>query len=418
MQLTSPVAGRNAAALLALATSRLLGAPEAQALDLTGLSVEQATLVYQEQGRVNIVEPVLHLRLPLPGERALGMRYGFDSMSGASPNGAAPAATLQTFTSASGRGYSAAPGELPVREFRDQRHAVGLDWEQPLTRTLRLDAGLSGSFEMDYRSLGASATLSQDLNQRLTTLTMGLSLSQDRLRPKGGVPEPLGDYQDRVSTGDAASKQIRDGLVGITQVMNRRWLTQLNLGAGRDRGWLTDPYKGISLVDDAGAPVSWLNESRPASRTRWTLFWANAVHLGRDVLHADLRRYQDSWGVRATTADLQYWWKPEAAPGLRVRPELRWSLQSRADGYAHSWPATQALPEHLTADARLAGMTSWTLALRLDLPAADWGQLWIKPAWMRQRFDLSPAPLGAQHGLDLTPDLRAWMVTLGYRTTL
>ena len=427
MQLTRASRSRatrvaGSAGLLALAVGRLLGAPTAAALDVHGITIDQATLIYQEQGRIGVVEPVVALRLPLPGEQSLGLRYGFDAMSGASPNGTTPTITAHTYTSPSGRQYTVAQGELPVRSFRDQRHALGLDWERPLTRALKLSAGLNGSFETDYRSLGASLSFSQDVNQKLTTLSLGLSLSEDRLVPRGGVPLPLGDYQSRVILSDTESKHIRDVLVGVAQVMNRRWLTQLNLGYGRDQGYLTDPYKGVSLLDGQGEPVTWVSEGRPGSRTRATLFWGNALHLGRDVVHADYRRYQDNWGVQSNTFTLQYWWKPEAGlPGLRVRPELRVSTQRKADCYAHSMLQSEyeaQAPSTLTADSRLAGMQSVGASLRLDLPAADWGQLWIKPMWMNEHFALFPDAVGAQHSVDLVPDLQVWMVTIGFRTTL
>lgn len=426
MQLT--LQPRSATAVLALAVTRLLAAPAASAAGLDGLSVEQATLVYQEQGRIAVVEPVLQLRLPLPGEQSLGLRYGFDAMSGASPNGRAPAVTWQTFTTPSGHTRTTAAGNLPTNEFRDQRHSVALDWERPLGHTLRLTSGANASFETDYRSLGASLSAALDLNQRLTTLTLGASFSEDRVEPKGGIKAPLELDRDAPATASAEAKHIVDGLVGLTQVMNRHWLTTLNLGLGRDGGYLTDPYKVVSLVDGQGQPVMETGnrplaagESRPDSRTRSTLYWGNAIHLGRDVLHADLRHYRDDWGVTANTVDLQLWMKPQGLPGWRFRPQLRWSGQGRADFYVHSISQTafaEGPPRHLSADSRLADMTSWTAALRVDLPASRWGQLWVKPAWMTQRYDLAPAPVGVQADVDLVPDLNVWMLTLGFRTTL
>jgi hypothetical protein len=385
-------------------------------------------LIYQETGRISVVEPVVQLHLPLKGEQSVGLRYGFDAMSGASPNGAAPTIMHQTFTSPSGNHYTTANGDLPVRSFRDQRHAVSLDYERPLTRTLKLTAGVNGSFESDYRSLGASASFSQDLNQRLTTVTFGFSVSEDLVAPMDGLQVPLEPYQAARQAADTGNKHIRDALIGVSQVMNRHWLTQFNLGVGHDAGYMTDPYKGVSLVDAAGQPVMqgthprMVNEGRPDSRTRWTVFWGNAIHLGRDVLHADYRRYQDDWGVASNTLDLQYYWKPELGlPGLRVRPQLRYSDQTRADCYAHSMLESDFViqnPQYLSSDSRLAGMSSWTYSLRVDLPEADWGQLWLKPAMMSQRFDLSPDPVGAQRDIDLVPDLKVWMLTLGISTTL
>lgn len=418
------------AALLGAAVARLLGTPVAHAVDLGGLQVEQATLVYKEQGRVGVVEPVVQLHLPLPGEKRLGLRCGFDAMSGASPNGATPTVTHQTFTSPSGHRYTTAEGALPVRSFRDQRHALALDWEQPLTRTLGISAGCNASFETDYLSLGASLSLRQDLNQRLSTLTLGASFSEDQVKPDGGLQEGLETYQD-APTGDAAgAKHIQDVLVGWTQVMNRHWLTQVNVGLGWDAGTMSDPYKGITLVDAEGQPVMsgsrpcMVNERRPATRARRTLFWGNALHMGRDVLHADYRLYQDDGGVQAHTADLSYWWKPQSGmPGLRLRPQLRYSHQSKADYYAHSMlaatfdnPGTR--PSHLSSDSRLAANDSWTFSVRLDLPEADWGRVWIKPAYMVQRFTVDPAAVGVQGDIDLVPDLNVWMLTLGLGTRL
>jgi len=417
-----------AATALALAVARLLAVPPAPAAGLDGLSVEQATLVYQEQGRIAVVEPVLQLRLPLPGEQSLGLRYGFDAMSGASPNGLAPATHHQTVTAPSGHTRTTESGDRPTLPFYDQRHAFALDWERPLGRLLKLTGGANASFETDYRSLGASLSAALDLNQRLTTLTLGASFNEDLVEPQGGIQAPLGLERDGTAVASSKAKHIADGLVGVTQVMNRRWLTTVNLGLGKDTGYLTDPYKVISLVDADGLPVMesgerplMANESRPESRTRSTLYWGNAIHLGRDVLHADLRHYRDDWGVRANTVDLQLWMKPEGLPGWRFRPQLRWSGQGRADFYVHSigQAAFEAdPPRHLSADSRLAGLTSWTAALRVDLPASRWGQLWFKPAWMTQRFALNPSPVGVQADVDLAPDLHVWMFTLGFRTTL
>jgi len=418
------------AALLGAALTRLLGSPAAQALDVRGLEVEQATLVYQEAGRIGVVEPVLHLALPLPGERRVGLRYGFDAMSGASPNGATPTVTHQTFTSPSGNRYTTASGDLPVRSFRDQRHALSLDWESPITHTLKVSAGLNASFESDYRSLGASLNLSQDLNQRLSTLTAGLSFNEDKISPSDGLQAALGTYQASPTGVAAGQKHIQDALVGWTQVMSRHWLSQLNLGIGRDQGSMSDPYKGVSLVDTQGQPVMvgtrprMVNEGRPDSRTRQTLFWGNAIHLGRDVLHADVRHYRDDWGVRANTLELQYWWKTRAgSSGLRLRPGLRLSQQGKADFYAHSMLATAfdnpaTRPDHLSSDSRLAANTSWSFSVRVDLPEKDWGHVWIKPAYMVQHFQLDPAPVGVQSEIDLVPDLRVWMITLGFGTRL
>ncbi len=65
------------------------------------------------------------------------------------------------------------------------------------------------------------------------------------------------------------TKDVLSVVAGVTQVLRPNWLVQLNYSYGSVKGYQTDPYRLLSVVDPvSGAPQSYLYEARPDSRTR------------------------------------------------------------------------------------------------------------------------------------------------------
>ncbi len=95
-------------------------------------------------------------------------------------------------------------------------------------------------------------------------------------------------------------------LFGLAQVINLTTITQLNITRGITDGYLTDPYKIVTVVDPTSAPVDSLFESRPISRSRNAVFWRTAHHFTEDVVHFSFRYAWDDWGIDSYTADLNY----------------------------------------------------------------------------------------------------------------
>src|SRR6202789_3566652 len=102
-------------------------------------SVDSALAYYQEDGRAQAIEPVVDVAKVFADGHALNFNVTFDALSGASPNGALPSRTAQTFASPPGKPqhrYTPAPGQLPVDpDYEDDRIAVGGNWTVPFTRT-------------------------------------------------------------------------------------------------------------------------------------------------------------------------------------------------------------------------------------------------------------------------------------------
>lgn len=425
MQLNEP---RDLRGALATASCTLLAAVPggARAAGLDKWEIDSAVLHYSETDRVQIVEPVIFARRTF-GEDAVNLRIIADSMTGASPNGATPTDKPQTFTSPSGNEtYSVAAGELPMRSFSDQRIAVSAEWEHTIHRMRRGIFGVNGSSETDYYSGGLSYTLNQDFNNRLTTLSLGGSLNYDEVRPKGGAPrglQPLSaattvttfaGEDDDDGEGGGNPKYLTDWLVGVTQVLSRQTLVQFNYSYGYANGYLTDPYKVVSVIDPGtGDTLDYLYEKRPDVRNKQSVYWKLVHHFGKDVAHVSYRYYWDDWDIRAHTADLRYRW--ELSSRHYLQPHLRYYRQSGATFYHHSVLNGEVSQlAYASADSRLAAFSGYTAGFRYGMKVGKKGEFSLRAEYLLQGGDGAGDAVGVQRQYDLYPDLEAVILQVGY----
>ncbi|MDK2778237.1 MAG: DUF3570 domain-containing protein [Pseudomonadota bacterium] len=450
MQLKDKQLGKR----LALATTALLGAHgQAQAADGDWL-VSSALLYYSESDdRVEAVEPVLNLRREYEDGSALNLRVVYDSLTGSSPNGAAIANVPQTFTSASAadrladasaeelaeygsRGsYTVAAGELPLDpSFEDSRGVLSAGWTQPLSNNYTLNVGGSYSSEGDFTSMSANAAIAKDLNNKNTTLSLGVNLEFDSIEPNGGIPVALSTYADHTTAGSDDTKQVVDMMFGVTQVLNRRWITQLNLGFSQSSGYQSDPYKILTVVDngnlitDPNNPDSYLYlyENRPEDRQKLSLYWQNKVAIGsEDAVDIGYRYMTDDWGVNSHTLDLTYHWQP--LEHFYLEPHLRYYTQTAADFYEPflnagdevdiSGSTVTALVAEASSDPRLAAFSANTYGLKAGFPLAQDEEISIRLEYYQQQDDNSTKAVAAGSNLDGMPqftELEASWIQVGY----
>lgn len=394
MQLKKPKPIRS---LLTAATSTLLAGTvhQAVAAEKSPWEVDSAFLYYSEQDRVTVYEPVVAIRKEMGDDEFVGVRLVFDSMTGASPNGAAPTDSPQTFTSPSGAStYTTPANETPLDpSFHDARGAVSAEWEMPLDEKLKAVLGGNFSREYDYASLGASATLSWDMNQRNTTLSTGFSMSHDQINPVGGAPTGLSAVPtttgvQKSTQGDTGTKDIRKILLGVTQVVGPKTLVQLNFTLADEQGYLTDPYKLLSVQDNTGqlrASDPYVYEKRPDSRQRQALYLKGVHQFGSDVLHASYRYYWDDWGVTSHTYDLHY--RYELAGGRHyLQPHLRYYSQNKADFYHYSLEDNN-IPAYASADYRLGDMSTTTIGLKYGLVLGESHEFGARLESMQQKAE-------------------------------
>lgn len=373
---------------LAVAACTVLSQAPAASADEFPWKADLSTLYYTEKDRVTVSESIASFRREIGGDDAFGLKLTFDSISGASANGAifgADSGGVQTVTSPSGAsGMVNAGGGTridPLTPFSDNRIGAQLTLEKRLLRTLAARAEGNVSFENDYESFGAGGLLLLDLNQRLTTLTGGLSFSNDTVKPGSGPPVGLSSVFDaeRLENGE---KRVIDLLFGISQVLSRKTITQINVARGMTDGYMTDPYKIITVVDPAGGPVDYLYENRPASRNRNILFWRTAHHLTEDVIHFAYRYAWDDWGIRSHTADLKY--RYELFRGRHLQGHLRYYVQTASDFYHDSLAEGAPLPPFASADYRLGNLITRSVGLKVGFPFGKKTEFSLRAEYMRQ----------------------------------
>ena len=411
MQLKS----KKIAGLLSAATCTLLGTP-AHA-DENPWEVDSAVLVYSETDRVSAVEPVISARKDLGDDEILSMKLVLDSLTGASANGAVPSTQPQTFTRPSGNGtYTTDPNDTPLDDtFKDTRVSYSLNWDKPVDRNNRRNLGFSVSREYDFTSLGANALWSHDTNQKNTTLTGGISVELDSIDPVGGVPEGLTDVDQRGRVGSSEDRNIVDLLFGVTQVIDKNSLFQINYSYSQASGYMTDPYKLLSVVDaTTGEPLNYLYEQRPDERTRQSVFARYKRQLSNnDIVTTSYRFMTDDWGVDSHTLDLTY--RIRMDDGFFVQPHIRYYQQSAADFYRYFLVDGQPMPNYASADYRLGEMTGTTFGVKFGQSIDDKHVWSVRLESYTQSGDSSPGEaFGQLSSQDLYPDVDAVIAQFNY----
>jgi hypothetical protein len=397
---------------LRAATCALLAIAGSASAESGDWHFEAATLKYSEQGRVSVVEPLVRLKRDLSNSRSLTGKVMFDVITGASPTGASPTNQVQTITSASGNTQQVTTGIVPVKRFRDHRAALNLDYEQPIFRSLKVTAGGEISAETDYASRGGTLTFAWDTPNRLTTLTGAVAANFDRINPAGGLRTGLDSVGAPTMPG-SERKQGLDGLLGVTQVLSPHWLVQLNYGQTKETGYLTEPYKVISVLDSGGTTVNYRNESRPDNRLRQNVQFSAVGNLyEEDVIHFSYLFYWDDWGIRSHTADVKY--RFDLNDGYYIEPHMRYYKQSAVDFFTYGLPQGQPLPRYATADYRYGEMNTFTIGGKIGIPAGA-GELNFRLEYMLQSGNSHPPQaIGAQKQYDLFPQIDITILQIGY----
>ncbi len=450
MQLKSRTAqpGLGLRRALATAAAGLLAHGEARAQEAPSTIIDSAVLVYHEVGRVQAIEPEVNVTQKIDEDRTLTAGFTADALTGPTPFGAVPSTLAQTYvrpykivplgtpvsvttpsggativiippptgakTQVLGASTTVPPNTYPLDHgFHDERVAGNLGWEQALTPTFNIDGGVAYSEEHDYRSESIHVGLSQDFNAHNTTLNAGLNYESDLSFPIGGTPTPLTLMSANWKGPDASLHEV-DAVLGVTQVMTRRWLTSLSYSFSDLHGYQSDPYKLISVVDAlSGQPTAQLYENRPDSRRKQSLFLENKIHLTSDIVTVGLRGYSDDWGIKSFTADLRY--RLQMGADYYVEPHVRYYQQGAADFFHYYLVSGEAMPQYASADTRLAAFHAQTYGAKFGVRLDDNTELNVRVEYYDQHGNGSPTgAIGQLRQQDLFPDLKAYTVLLGF----
>jgi len=202
---------------------------------------------------------------------------------------------------------------------------------------------------------------------------------------------------------------------------------QFNYSYSNATGYLTDPYKVVSLVDPGfGDPVPRLPtpgvdgpsheyrfESRPDERTKHSGFVQAKYYMNGKVLDASYRYMTDDWDIDSHTVDLRYRWP--IGDRSYLEPHVRYYLQSHADFYRPSLDNSVALPEFASADYRLGEFDAFTVGLKYGWTTSS-GNKWSARLEYYSTDGSVPDNLliGSQGGREIYPNLTAIIAQFSY----
>jgi len=382
---------------LSLATCSLLttGNAAAEAIE-NAWDVDSSYLYYSEVDRITVNKLIGSAKGFVSTKDTAAIKVVFDAMSGATPTGAVKSGNPLTSTGASGGTGPVGGGTAaPLADFDDTRIAVALDWQHEHTRTFNLNYNGAFSVENDWRSVSGAVTANKETSSRSTKFTLGAAFTFDEIWRTGSTttPDPLTRVEDNQALGKG-QRSTTDVIAGVTRIINRRTVAQLNLAFGLANGYMTDPYKIFSVVDANGIEWDQYYEGRPDSRTRWSIT-ANLNHQtfpGNNNIHLSYRYYSDDWDVKSHTLDYKH--RFNFANTQYLEPRLRLYTQSAAEFYQNSFVSpndgtSPNLPQYLSADYRLDDMDSATAGFTYGIPFRNDADLRTRLEYMYQSFEHS-----------------------------
>ena len=155
---------------------------------------------------------------------------------------------------------------------------------------------------------------------------------------------------------DSDSKNVLDVLLGVTQVLGRHTVLRVNLSYSDSSGYLTDPYKILSVVDPvtgdligrtpapgASGPTGvYRFESRPDSRRKEGLYAEMRHDFSGKVLQVGYRYSTDDWEVDSHTLESRL--RLPLGGSNYLEPHVRYYQQTAASFYRYSLANARRCP--------------------------------------------------------------------------
>ncbi|MCZ4338083.1 DUF3570 domain-containing protein [Shewanella colwelliana] len=419
----SPVVGTGATALITDASTHV-------ETHQVSPKVDVAMVYYQERDRVTVAEGIFKLNQNFGDKDKLVTKLALDTITGASANGAVTQQQIQTFTRPSGTGvYQARPGETPLDDtFKDTRLQLSSTWIHIPTAGILTTLGGYLSREYDYTSIGLNGGGQWSFNKGNTQANLAGGYFYDVANPVGGRPVPMSEMVfrrdfdsdaafraefDKTRQSGSESKQTVDVVLGLTQTINKYWLMQLNYGVSYVSGYLSDPYKVLSRINNDGHALGYHYEHRPDKRLKQSLYVMGKRALTYGVFDLSYRYSIDDWSIDSHTLESRY--RVNLTTTSFVQLHLRAYQQTAAEFYRLYLREDQALPQYGSADYRLGAIDSYTIGLKYGQRLKDGTLATFRLEYYQQRpqnsgFDL----VGQLARFDQFPNNDAIIAQVGF----
>ncbi len=226
---------------------------------------------------------------------------------------------------------------------------LGYEWDEA---QIAITGGLST--ERDYDSAYGGIQGRMDFNQKLTTLKFGVNYTHSdthAIIDHDASPYITKTaYRDQIKLVQGSeilygTKQDWGVNLGLSQILTKNALLDINLGFTHSTGFMENPYKATTVIFLGPEPlfsspdalilgdVRALLEQRPDERNQFSFSTRYAQHISAldASLHLSYQFSHDDWSINAHTFEAE--WIQSLGHGWTVSPRIRYYSQSEANFY-------------------------------------------------------------------------------------
>jgi len=231
----------------------------------------------------------------------------------------------------------------------------------------REEKTLGGDFLYEKTLFNLSFTNSEESDFSANSAAFGVSHSmfgdRDTVRRranKAGDLDP--DFEKR-----ADRQRYR---LGLSQVLSKNSLVDLNYELVTDEGYLNNPYRSVRYLDGSGN-YQYQSEVYPNTRTSHALGLKALYYLPyRAAVHGEVRGFIDTWGINAFIGEVGY--VHPLGKDWTLEASYRYYTQGHADFYSDLFPRQNA-QNYLARDKELSTYVSHGLGLGTSYHFAQHG---------------------------------------------
>jgi hypothetical protein len=248
------------------------------------------------------------------------------------------------------------PQTISSASHADTRFYPSVNWSmENLKKGTTVGAGLSFSTEFDYQSIGANANFSKKTNNRNGEFTAKAQVYLDQvsliypveLRTGGTGGGRENDGNNYPST----ARNSFSGSLSYSQIVNQRLQIMFIADLVYQKGYLGLPFHRVYFTDNSVHV-----ENLPGTRMKIPLGFRASYFLGDHIiLKAFYRYYQDDWGLKGHTIDLET--PVKITPFLSITPFYRFYKQSAVDYFA-PYKIHKSTDQFFTSNYDLSAFTS------------------------------------------------------------
>jgi hypothetical protein len=228
---------------------------------------------------------------------------------------------VDTYSSASSDKID--PSTITSASYSDQRFYPSLSWSRlDDGKGSTVGANLSVSVEYDYLSIGGGVNYFKDSKDKSRQLGVRLQTYKDFVTMIYPIEQRAG------KSGGTEPRDTYSTTWSYSQIVNARLQVLFLLDLAYQKGFLSMPFNRV-YFDNNTVDIEKLPAKRikyPASM-RINYFWGDRV-----IIKTFYRYYQDDWGLKSHTAEIET--PVKITPFISVSPFYRYYRQSAVDYFS------------------------------------------------------------------------------------